>query len=965
MASRHGVTYPPGLTCYPSARSVQEAHRARKAGTYPTSFAPPSWSNTDFRRLVSFLILSTAANVVIGGQLTYSAMEYMDSVSFCGQACHIMTPEFTAYAVSSHSEVSCVECHIGSGARSFVVAKLDGARQMIAVIAGTYPTPVPTPVHNLAQGSLTCGRCHADRDFGVKRWQRFHFGSDEGNSAKRTQLTLVIGGGDNPKGAHGAHFSGGATLEYRAEPDRETIHWMRYVAPDGEETVYARASWDEQRAQDYELRKMDCVDCHNRAAHSFEDPQRAVDRSLSEGRIDPSLPFVRQQGLELIRAGYDTPELAEDQIAEALRAFYQADYPELAAGRGDEIVQASSELAAIRNRNVFPEWGVDWGTHPHQSGHEDYPGCFRCHNDQLVSQDAAAVPIGDDCSVCHAVESVGQPVSSQELTQLARFGGVGFADLISFETALGAVPFDHSRHTEYENASCASCHNRFFPMDRSPLGYGADLHAAAEAAQSSCAGCHVAGGTAFATAGNCNLCHTNLSPEQTVTQAVPSLQPRPPPGDVEYTTSLGTAVFNHALHADREGATCADCHNVLFPMASADLNYGEDFHRAAEATQASCAGCHFPGGAAFAAADNCALCHKGLGEPRVTPSTGVSGIPELPNLDTRIGPARFDHERHVELAEGSCQTCHNEVFPLTRGLLNYADNLHRTAEANQTSCGSCHRPTGTAFAAEDNCLQCHVDPTAQAAGSAMGLRASLVYGNRLGDVEFDHDQHILDANNRCVSCHNASFPMNQVGLAGYAEDYHRSAETNGASCASCHHPDGSAFGSLNNCTRCHIGLELPDQASIAWAPWALLLFFAVPGGLLGQGRGFIGSERCVVCHKETAQSFSTNPHAPPTVSGSARSAPTTCESCHGPALAHVQALSADELAVFAEGQPSIVNQSCLTCHARDIGQSTHAFSPHLAVEPQEVVHGNQESGERGKVVEAGVGAMPVVMVEPG
>ncbi len=23
MASRHGVTYPPGLTCYPSARSVQ------------------------------------------------------------------------------------------------------------------------------------------------------------------------------------------------------------------------------------------------------------------------------------------------------------------------------------------------------------------------------------------------------------------------------------------------------------------------------------------------------------------------------------------------------------------------------------------------------------------------------------------------------------------------------------------------------------------------------------------------------------------------------------------------------------------------------------------------------------------------------------------------------------------------------------------------------------------------------
>jgi len=270
------------------------ARRERQAGTYSFSFAAVRWSNRDFRNIVSFLVLSTSANVVIGSHLTYSAVEYMDSVSFCGQACHIMTPEFTAYAVSSHSEVSCVDCHIGSGADSYLAAKLNGTKQLIEVLTGTYPTPVPTPVHNLAQGSLTCGRCHADRDFGVKRWQRFHFESDEANSAKRTQLTLVIGGGDNPTGAHGAHFSGAATLEYRADPDRETIHWMRYVTPDGEETIYARPSWDEQQAQDYELRTMDCVDCHNRAAHSFEVPHRAVDRSVSEGRIDPSLLFVRQ-----------------------------------------------------------------------------------------------------------------------------------------------------------------------------------------------------------------------------------------------------------------------------------------------------------------------------------------------------------------------------------------------------------------------------------------------------------------------------------------------------------------------------------------------------------------------------------------------------------------------------------------------------------------------------------------------
>lgn len=914
-----------GLAIIPLGIRLKE-RRKRSADAYPSSFPPPRWSNPEFRKLLSFVLIATAANVVIGGHLTYSAVEYMDSVSFCGEACHIMTPEFTAYVAAPHSEVACVECHIGSGADSYVAAKLNGAKQLIEVLTGTYSTPVPTPVQNRAHGSLTCGRCHANRNFHVKRWEWVHFDSDEQNSAKRTQLTLFIGGGDNPTGAHGAHMSGEALTEYRADPDLQTIHWVRYVTSGGEEKVFARASWNEQQASDYELRTMDCVDCHNRAAHSFEAPHRAVDQSLAEGRIDAALPSVRQQGLELIRASYETPEQAQSEIAEALRAFYQSAHPPVAANSGAAIAQASGELAAIRNRNVFPEWGVDWGTHPNHSGHEDFPGCFRCHNDQLVSQDEASVPIGDDCSVCHSLESVGQPISQPMATQLTS-AGAEIAGSIPFETAAGSVSFDHAQHTEYENGSCTTCHNRLFPMDRSPLGYGADLHRAAEATQASCAGCHVAGGTAFAAAGNCSQCHTNLSAARPVPHTAPPSRSSPLPEQVEYSTSLGTATFNHARHAGRGGATCTSCHNNLFPMASSDLNYGGDLHRAAESAQTSCAGCHFPGGTAFAAADNCARCHVGPGEPRVTPLSGVSGMPDLPNFETRLGPARFDHERHVALAGNSCRTCHNQIFPLTKGLLNYADSLHKTAEANRTSCGSCHRPTGTAFPAEGNCLRCHVDPTAQVLGSTMGLPKALIYGNRLGDVEFDHDQHILDTNGGCIACHNASFRMEQVGLTGYADDYHRKAESDGASCASCHHPEGSAFGSLNNCTRCHVGLELPDKASIAWAPWALLLFFAVPGGLFGQGRGIIGSERCSVCHSETAASFSTNPHGR---TAATRSSQTECESCHGPGLAHVQALSANELAVFREGQPSVVNESCLTCHKKDPGQAVRARSSHLA-----------------------------------
>jgi nitrate/TMAO reductase-like tetraheme cytochrome c subunit len=209
-----------GLALIPLGIRLKE-RRQRSSGDYPASFPAARWSNPEFRKLLSVVLIATAANVVIGGHLTYSAVEYMDSVSFCGQACHIMTPEFTAYAAAPHSEVACVDCHIGAGPQSYIAAKLNGTKQLIEVITGTYPTPVPTPVHNLAQGSLTCSRCHANRDFGVKAWQRLHFESDEQNSAKRTQLTLFIGGGENRRRPRGAPV-GDAIVEYRADPIAKT-----------------------------------------------------------------------------------------------------------------------------------------------------------------------------------------------------------------------------------------------------------------------------------------------------------------------------------------------------------------------------------------------------------------------------------------------------------------------------------------------------------------------------------------------------------------------------------------------------------------------------------------------------------------------------------------------------------------------------------------------------------------------
>ena len=111
----------------------------------------------EIRHLAGFILVTTVVNVLIAGQLSYAAVNYMETVQFCGETCHtVMQPEFAAYQNSPHSRVACVQCHIGPGASWFVRSKLSGVRQVFAVSFHTYSTPIPTPVRNLRPARDTC-----------------------------------------------------------------------------------------------------------------------------------------------------------------------------------------------------------------------------------------------------------------------------------------------------------------------------------------------------------------------------------------------------------------------------------------------------------------------------------------------------------------------------------------------------------------------------------------------------------------------------------------------------------------------------------------------------------------------------------------------------------------------------------------------------------------------------------------
>jgi hypothetical protein len=203
-------------------------------------------------------------------------------------------------------------------------------------------------------------------------------------------------------GIHGKHFGTGVEIHYAAaDSNRQTIPWVEYrnQKTDEKSTFLADGSTAESVA-DLPHYQMQCVDCHNRPTHTFELPEQAVDKAMGMGRISPTLPFVKKTPIELLRASYSSNNEASRMIPAGLAHFHAQNNPSVSSERSKDIAAAGAEIAAIYNRNVFPELKVTWGTYPNNLGHTDFPGCFRCHDGSHSTSDKN-VTITQDCSTCH------------------------------------------------------------------------------------------------------------------------------------------------------------------------------------------------------------------------------------------------------------------------------------------------------------------------------------------------------------------------------------------------------------------------------------------------------------------------------------------------------------------------------------------------------------------------------------
>ncbi len=394
--------------------------RLRRRGELPVDYPRVDLNDPLLRRAALIVGGLTVANLGIVGTASYRGAHYMDSTEFCGTACHaIMTPEYTAYQDSPHSRVACVACHIGPGASWAVRAKIDGTRQVIAMLRKTYSRPIPSPVHHLRPARETCEQCHWPQKFhGDKLVVRKKYASDAGNTLAVSVLVLKIGGRDTRgvSGIHGRHLDTASRITYTTtDPKRQVIPRVSYVDDAGHTVEYVSSAVKSEPGAERETRAMDCVDCHNRPTHAYELPERAVDREMAAGTISPTLPWVKKQAVALLRAEYPDRETAFKRIHEGLTEFYRSHHAPVYQAQRAQVEEAARRVVAIYARNVFPEMRLTWGTHPDNVGHEDFLGCFRCHDDEHKSADGKV--ISQDCNACHAVLAM-EETNPKILTEL-------------------------------------------------------------------------------------------------------------------------------------------------------------------------------------------------------------------------------------------------------------------------------------------------------------------------------------------------------------------------------------------------------------------------------------------------------------------------------------------------------------------------------------------------------------------
>ena len=135
---------------------------------------------------------------------------------------------------------------------------------------------------------------------------------------------------------------------------------------------------------------------------------------MENGKIDPTLPYVKQQAIDTLSGEYVTDAAAEAAI-DKLRDFYGQQYPLVVVTQAQAINTGISELKTIYRLIATPDMKVSTATYPNNLGHQADPGCFRCHDGthfKVVGGVVTTETIPSACATCHTFPEIGANTSA-------------------------------------------------------------------------------------------------------------------------------------------------------------------------------------------------------------------------------------------------------------------------------------------------------------------------------------------------------------------------------------------------------------------------------------------------------------------------------------------------------------------------------------------------------------------------
>lgn len=407
------------------------------------------------RNAMIIFFVGTFVFILISSVGSYQAFHFTESNEFCGTLCHeVMSPEYTAYQESSHARVRCVECHVGEGAGWYMRSKLSGVRQVIGVMTGDFHRPIETPLANLRPARETCEKCHWPNKFYSHRLvnERSYL-ADSANTAWNVTLKMKTGASHSAnklqEGIHW-HINPNVQIEYIAlSNEKESIPWVIYRNLETGDSIIFQDEMNPLTPEALDtlvVRTMDCMDCHNRPSHNYNSPTDYVDDGFNKGTIPQNLPYIKQIAMGVLAARYSTLDSSLTYINDEITRTYKEDYPAVYASSQDLVEKAITGIQEEFKKNAFPEMKVYHNMYTNHIGHQESPGCFRCHSGTHMSDDGQT--ISKDCNLCHSILSQGPDVDT----------------LMQLSPVNGSLTFKHPEDIDGAETEmhCSECHSALY-----------------------------------------------------------------------------------------------------------------------------------------------------------------------------------------------------------------------------------------------------------------------------------------------------------------------------------------------------------------------------------------------------------------------------------------------------------------------------------------------------------------------